>query len=448
MSFLPNRYGLIWNPRTDTPTEDEVLWFNGAVVYVYRRVDIHNADGTLWKEDVGYIDGAVSIDMSRDERRTLDITLDNTNDDLTVDATDGLWYDKFLKVWRGIVVDNIIHAWKLGEFLIDSINEASESGVIAVTGRDFSKKMMNSKFTDAISFAAGQDIATIIKALGINADIDQQLIPMTGTLTTKPYTFERESTRWAAAKTIANDHGYELFFDQNNFLVLRTYVDPLTSPISLTYDAGIDANGIPDNVIRWNRKVNDGRLYNHVVVIGEATANTVQIFAEAENTEATSPTRIERIGRRTYFYVSKLITEEAQALETANRFLAVMALEQFELEIESMTYPWLDVATVVQVITESVYAPDRYLLTSLSIPLGLASMTANAARVTIITSNESAPPEEPPPPSEGNLLEYNGSQLTFNGNDLSYGGSPGAPANLLAFNGSQLTFDGEDLTYA
>lgn len=385
-SRLPERFGLTWNPRTDIPSDEEVGWFNGALVYVYRRCDIHNADGSLWMEDVGYIGGSVSIDMNRGERRTLDITLDNTDDALTVDATDGLWYDKVLKVWRGIVVDDVIHAWKLGEFMIDSIDEASESGVIAVSGRDFTKKFMQSKFSDDISFVSGQDIATIVRALATNSGITQQLIPITGVLTTKDFLFERSTTRWTAALAIATDHGYELFFDQNNFLVMRTYTDPLTSPISLTYDAGVADNGIPENVIRWNRKVNDGRLYNHVTVTAEATANTVQVFAEAENTEPTSPTRIARIGRRTYPYESKLITGEAQAQETADRFLAVMALEQFELEIESMTYPWMDVATTIQVLTASVYAPDRYLLTTLAVPLGLASMTANAVRITIVGS--------------------------------------------------------------
>lgn len=381
---LPNRFGLTWNERMDPPAEEELAWFDGPLTYVYRRCDIFQADGTLWKENVGYVDGKVSVDMSRDERRTLDITLDNTDGSLDVHPTDGIWYDKFLKVWRGVVVGDDIYAWRLGEFMIDSISEDSVGGVIGVSGRDFSKKMMKSKLVDTTTFASGTDISVIIKALATNSGITKLLCPPTGVVTGKDFTFDRGTSRWEAAKAIADDYGYELFFNAHGYLTLRTYTDPLTSPVALTFDAGILGNGIPDNVISWNRKINDGRLYNHIVVIGEATANTTQIFAEAENTEPTSPTSIARLGRRTYHYVSKFITSTPQAQATADRLLAIHALEQFDISIESSTYPWLDAASTIRILTDSQYAPERYLLQSLEIPLGLASMTASAGRVTIV----------------------------------------------------------------
>lgn len=384
LARAPERTGLIWNERFDVPSDEEVEWFNGPVTYIHRRCDIYDGLGNLWKENVGYVDGKVSVDMTREERRTTDITLDNSDGDLSVDPTDGLWYDKVFHIWRGIVVGDTIHSWKLGEFMIDSLAEDSVGGVISASGRDFTKKMMKSNFVDSVTFAAGSDIAVIIKALAANSGITKLLCPLTGVITGKEFSFDRGSSRWSAAKAIADNYGYELFFNAYGYLTLRTFTDPLTSPVVLTFDAGVFGNGIPDNVINWTRKINDSRIYNHVVVIAEATANAVQITAQAENNEPTSPTSIARLGRRTYHYVSPFITTVQQAQDTADRFLAIHALEQFDLSIESTTYPWLEAAATIRVITGDTYAPERYLLQNIDIPLGLASMSASAGRVTIV----------------------------------------------------------------
>lgn len=70
-----------------------------------RRVEIYENDGeTPWKPTLWptiLIDGAVSADYSRDERRVLDITLDNSDGELDPQAGN-LWYDKIFKVVFGI----------------------------------------------------------------------------------------------------------------------------------------------------------------------------------------------------------------------------------------------------------------------------------------------------------------------------------------------------------
>jgi hypothetical protein len=370
----------LWQERADAPSTEERLWFDADVTYVYRRCDIFNSDGTLWKQDVGYTEGQVSIDSERDERRSIDIVFDAN--DLDIDPDDGLWYDKSFVAWRGVVRDDTIHAWRLGEFLIDSIEEEDLAN-ISVTGRDFTKKMMDSKFSQAVAFAEGLDVAEVIRALASNSGITRQMIPPTGMVIGKDIIFERGTSRWEAARQLANDHGLDLFFNQHGYLVLQPFTDPVTSPISLTFDI-ISGDSTPNNVISWWRKTVDARIYNHVVVTGEATANTVQVFAEAENNEPTSPTNIDRIGRRTYTFTSKFITTTEQAQETADRFLAIHALEQFEVSIESNVYPWADVGTTIRVTAEDSYAPERFLLSTLTIPLGLEAMSASAGRVSIV----------------------------------------------------------------
>jgi hypothetical protein len=97
--------------RPPTAEEQEVYFGSGAL-QITRRVEIYEQDGaTLWKrlvnaevKDVGdsirLLDGSVTVDVSRDERRTCELSLDNT-DGLLTPQPKGFWYDKVIKVWRG-----------------------------------------------------------------------------------------------------------------------------------------------------------------------------------------------------------------------------------------------------------------------------------------------------------------------------------------------------------
>jgi len=81
-----------------------------SVVKVVRRVEIFESDGrTPWNpnstDDPGFQrlkDGTVSVNYGSDERRTLDLTMDNEDGLLRPDFDGGLWYDKIIKVFRGV----------------------------------------------------------------------------------------------------------------------------------------------------------------------------------------------------------------------------------------------------------------------------------------------------------------------------------------------------------
>src|SRR6478609_4969204 len=72
---------------------------------ITRRVSIFEADGkTPWTDagtDSRLVDGNIGIDGSRDERRSLELTLSNSDEALVHDP-DGFWYDKVIKAYRGV----------------------------------------------------------------------------------------------------------------------------------------------------------------------------------------------------------------------------------------------------------------------------------------------------------------------------------------------------------
>ena len=377
------------------PSAKESAFFDDPVLYPYRRLDIHNHDGSLWRENCPLISGSVNVEYGRDERRSGDCEIWLADANI---GPGGLWYDKVFKFYRGITFGrhhrdpNYAEAtlvWQVGSFMADRITEGSESANYRVTFRDLTKRMMLSKLTEAVTFTEGTEIAVVIKALAANSGILDMLVPPTGKQIGKDFTFEAGTSRWEIVKKISSDFGYELYFDHRGWLVMRPFIDPLTAPIYLSLvakRAGLGANGKRSNVGSYDRSASDERIYNHIIVTAEGTDRTTVIRAEAENTLPNSPTNIERIGRRTLPYNSSFITTQEQAQETANALLAINALEQFSINVGSIVYPWVEVGTTVNFEDDDPNDnfPSRYLLLSVGIPLGLDQMSLTGSRVTIV----------------------------------------------------------------
>lgn len=353
--------------------------FSAATTQHTRHVDIYESDGeTPWMLNADLNDGTATVDYSRDDRRNIDLTFVN-HGELDHNPNGGLWYDKILKAYRGVERGSDGATWEtqIGEFMIERISIPRFPDLVKVTGRDYKKKMEQSKFVNATSFASGQTVESVISAIAGAAGITKRNIPITGSTLGRDFIWERGVSRWDACLEVATAYGYELFFDANGYLVLRLYRDPYTSPSEFTFQTG-DTSNLAD----YEKVLNDSRLYNHVVVEGAAT-DTIPVWAEATNTIATSPTRISRIGDRLYQYVSSFITTTAQAQQVADNFLTIHALEEFEGNLESLMFPWMEAGDIVDFIDPRPYPgePTRFLLSSFNIPMKLGTMSSTVKRV-------------------------------------------------------------------
>lgn len=161
---------------------------------------------------------------------------------------------------------------------------------------------------------------------------------------------------------------------------LETPADPLLDAPQYTFQTGIAGN-----LLSFGKKLADSRIYNHVVVTGGSpTPDSLPPYASVENNTATSPTRIAKLGRRTYFYTSSFITTQAQCLTLATSLLKIHALEQYEVDLEALVIPYLEAGVTVSFVDPEPLAgqPTKYLLSSFSLPLGLDGMSASVRRVT------------------------------------------------------------------
>ena len=358
-------------------------------VHVTRRVEILESDGqTLWEDSQGensrLISGSISIDYTRDERRSLDCQLANFDKKL-VHRPEGFWYDKVLRAYRGIKFRDTegikYHEYPLGTFLIDRVVQPRFPRTIQITARDFTKKCMLSKFTVTTQFVKGTNVADIINSLAANSGIFNRLIPPTSKVLGSDTTFDRGTSRWEAMKQIAEAFNFELFFNAQNFLVMREFIDPTLGPISHIFQTGPQVG----NLVDWTKSTNDTRIFNWVSVQGTTDAG-LPIEYSAKNEDPNSPTSIDKIGPRVYPFESSVVTTLAQAQELADSLLSVNSLEEYEIDMSSLVSPWLEAGEIARFLDPDAVTndPDRFLMTSLTMPLGLEAMTALGRRLTIV----------------------------------------------------------------
>lgn len=397
--------------RMGEPDAEVIAQLTSGLVRISRRVEIYEADGVTpfdipnWNARL--VDGTVTVDRERDERRNLDLLLDNTDGLLINDPYDGFWYDKIIKVFWGIRYYSTATAtWKrwetpLGEFMIDRIDEDRFPHAVKVTGRDYSKKCLNSKLPYSLSFQSGLRVEEIITALGSNAGVTKFAMPVTTQAYSEDLVFARGTDRWKVMVQLADTIGYELYFMPNGALTMRPYPDPTTSPIAWSF-----TNGGGGTLVSYTRSSTDSRVFNHIMVTGAAigtdssnvpassveTSNTDSevIFVDVRNDDPGSPTRISRIGDRVELYESDLFTSNEQALAYAQTQLRIGALEEYTMGFESLLLPWLDGSDIVEIVEDRVseYTPRRFLLSNFTIPLGLGSMSGTARRVTVVGTKQ------------------------------------------------------------
>jgi hypothetical protein len=273
---------------------------------------------------------------------------------------------------------------QIAELMIDSIARDDFPHKVNISVRDYTKKMILSKFTKATGFAKGTNISIILSALAANAGCTNQTIGVGDEVLYADLSYSAGTSRWDVVKEICLAFGYEAFFDARGYFVVRPAIDPTFGPISATFSTGAEGN-----LTSINRSTNDGNLFNHVVVYGMQAEDTTVMpaFGEARNDEPSSPTRIERIGDRMADPIeSSLVYNYVQAMQVALRYLKVAALESYNLSFGSINYPWLEAGEIARVIDPDAGPtdPDRYLMTSLTIPLGLGPMSIVGQRVTIV----------------------------------------------------------------
>lgn len=272
---------------------------------------------------------------------------------------------------------------QIGEFVSMSIGHANESGdTVSVSCIDYTKRCSDSKLSSATMFEEGELLETIVKAVASNCGIRKFNLPVTGELLQRDIVFERDTTRWDVMYKLTSELGYDLYFDGEGRLTMKKYVDPSTDSPNLMLKSGVGGN-----LVSRKLATSDARLFNHVVVVGESAGSSdtekIPVYAEVSNKDESSPTSIYKIGTRSRIETLSTVTDREKALEVANQLLAVSMLEEFDLSFSSVFFPWIEPGELVEYADETRphWGPNRYMITSLNLPLDLGPMSGTGKRV-------------------------------------------------------------------
>jgi hypothetical protein len=278
---------------------------------------------------------------------------------------------------------------QLGEFQIDRISTAHYPDLVKVTGRDYTKKLLGSKLKLTSTFSSGLPLFEFVRSIAVNGGIPANKLNLTigNEVLSSSITYDRGTDRWTMIKDAVTAFNYEVFFDAFGNLVVRPFLDPSTSPTSWTFNTG--AGG---NLVSFERSTNDSRVFNHVFVYGDPAdgqSNVLPYFGEAEVTDPTSPVHFSKIGDRVMPpIVTTFLSSDSEAQALAESWLKIASLESYELNFESIVYPWLEAGEIVDIKDPNagLNEPTLFLMDTISMPLGLSTMTATGKRITFIGS--------------------------------------------------------------
>lgn len=368
--------------RSDTgaPVSSDVLRHSHQRVVRISVLDSlwNPVPGSVLTGTDGYaISGSVAQQAAGDIRRRLWLSVANPGGLWTPDGPGSLFYwDRYLRVERGVRVADTDFLAPLGVFLIDT--PAVTDNVLSITGADRMDRALRSEFTDPVSYPIGSGVGATVKDILVEAGVgdDRWTIDDGGATLGAARHFEVGDTRLSAARALATNFGLEVFADASGYMVVQPKPDPNALTVAWTFAAGAEATHLGVSK-RWSRD----RFYNHIRVAGES-ADQVPIMAEAEDTNPASPTRVDGpMGRRLYKHTSAMITTEAQAQAVADAQLFERALIEESIDLPHVANPLLEVHDLVRIVDQRSRTNDSYLISALNTPLAESGGSLDVQKV-------------------------------------------------------------------
>lgn len=272
----------------------------------------------------------------------------------------------------------------LGCFLPDSITNYNFPNTLKIGARDFTKKCLGAKLALDRTYAKNYSTNAILRELAVYSGIPLSRIsfdPTSDRVLSKAMTFTRGTDCWAIMKQIADYQARNIYFDESGILVTEPYPDPLLGTPKLYLATS-------KNLVSYERSTSDSRIYNHIVVTATADEEGAGLnyTAQAMNDNKNSPTRVSLLGRKTYTYESQFFTTKQQCQNYANKLLTQTAFEQYEINFESLVYPWMDAGLVMDLKEPRNLPqdPTRFLLDTITIPLSLTAMGGSGKRILFV----------------------------------------------------------------
>ena len=335
------------------------------------------------------IDGTVTIDRTRQQRRSMTITVANAGGAWTpIGPGSAIYPGHMVRIDRGLVLADGSTEWMpLGVFVIEDPEMAVTAGgsTIGLAGTDRTRLAASSGFGAPFTLPAGTRVRDAVRTLaqdaGMGTQDDWYDLDDGSAALGADVTWEADDGRLDAMMRLASDHALELYCSATGVLTLRPIVAIEDVAAVWTFARGADAI-----MLGVTRKLSDAGAFNHVIVVGEG-ADVGPFRGEARDLNPASPLYNPADGsgpagdRLAPIHRSALITSAGQAQAVAERMLREVALIEEQLSIPSAPHPGLEAGDVVDVREPVSGVADRYRLDQVVQPVGAGRMQISAARI-------------------------------------------------------------------
>ena len=354
---------------------------------VATRVEVLN-DGEVTRT-VDAIAGGVTLDQTAATRGRVDLTIADP-DLVPADPSAALApYGNELRVYRGVLfpfgggVETVaipsVELVSLGIFRIDetTVTDNGDQLEIRVAGMDRSARMIDARFEEPYTVAAGTNYATAIAACA-QAAWPAIVTNLTATsLTTPLLVAEEGADRWKFLQDMAASLGHALFFDGDGVLVSRPVASPTGTPAATISEGGV----LLSAGRRWNRQ----GTYNRVIATGENPAEgAVPARGVATDDNPLSPTYYYgSYGKVPRFYSSQFITTDEQAADAASAILARELGTTQTVDFGSIVNPALEPDDIVTITRERAGVSGQLIIDSITIPLAAEQAMTGATRAVV-----------------------------------------------------------------
>lgn len=334
------------------------------------------------------LDGLVTTDVDR--RRSCSISF--IDPDLSLapsEATDAFFPNRIIRVERGLYVGEGAEYVTLGTFLIDRpVIDVGPTGLkISVQAQDRLKLAAKSRVIAPEIYDSGTPIGTVLTTIAQRAGMGTTLYAMNdgGKSLAVDRFLDPDTDRVTAMMNLAHDYALDLYVDADGFLTCQPSLTSLDGVSSVWgFSRGSEAI-----MLGLTKELSDDRLYNHVLVSGEAS-DLPPVTAEARDLNPASPAYnpldgTGPIGDRLYTYTSPLIRDTQMAQEVADALLLRVALIEEAVRLPSVVHPALEVGDAVDVNEPASKTTDVYLIDTLAVPIGPGAMTLTARKLRSLT---------------------------------------------------------------
>lgn len=331
-------------------------------------------------------DGRVSIDSRRAVRRTLSMSLVDEDGTLVPGpgGTTGVLspFGTEIQVFRGVrYTDGTEEMVPLGVFVITSVQITENDGgrQIRVEGSDRSIRIQRARFTDPYQIATGTSVETAVGDLLRNRWADVVVdFPATGaTVGARTLAAGGDTDPWKAAVEIAEAAGFDLAFDADGVVRMRTIPDPTETDPDETYEDGTDAV-----LLDVARGIDTGNTYNGVIATSQASDVDTPVRAEAWDDNPDSPTyRYGPFGQVPRFYASSYIRDTTQAATAAAAQLQRELGRAESVEWSQIVNPAHDALDVVRLSRPALTLDAVLVIDRLEVPLDAGGQMKAVARV-------------------------------------------------------------------